>query len=83
MKVGCRLAFRNVSSTVDAGFTAGRCSAREGAGARAAELVSWRATPTPNPDAKTIVLKLKEPYGLVLESIANPSSYVPFICRSG
>src|SRR6201993_1792624 len=28
-------------------------------------------------DAKTIVLKLKEPCGLVLESIAKPSSYVP------
>ena len=31
------------------------------------------------PDAKTIVLKLKEPYGLVLESIAKPSSLVPFM----
>src|SRR5215468_1922631 len=30
-------------------------------------------------DAKTIVLKLKEPYALVLESIAKPSSYVPFM----
>src|ERR1700741_1728773 len=30
-------------------------------------------------DAKTIVLKLKEPYGLVLESIAKPSSVVPFM----
>ena len=30
-------------------------------------------------DTKTIVLKLKEPYGLVLESIAKPSSYVPFM----
>src|SRR6201984_1104972 len=30
-------------------------------------------------DAKTIVLKLKEPYGLVLESIAKPSSYVAFM----
>jgi peptide/nickel transport system substrate-binding protein len=30
-------------------------------------------------DAKTITLKLKEPYGLVLESIARPSSYVPFM----
>jgi peptide/nickel transport system substrate-binding protein len=30
-------------------------------------------------DAKTIVLKLKEPYGLVLESIAKMSSYVPFM----
>ena len=35
---------RNVSSTVDPGFTAGRCSAREGAGARAAELISSRAS---------------------------------------
>jgi len=31
------------------------------------------------PDAKTIVLKLKEPYALVLESIAKPSSIVPFM----
>jgi peptide/nickel transport system substrate-binding protein len=30
-------------------------------------------------DAKTITLKLKEPYGLVLESIAKPSSWVPFM----
>ncbi len=30
-------------------------------------------------DAKTIVLKLKEPYALVLESIGKPSSYVPFM----
>src|SRR6202795_3420622 len=31
------------------------------------------------PDPKTIVLKLKEPYGLVLESIGKPSSLVPFM----
>jgi len=31
------------------------------------------------PDAKTIVLKLKEAYGLVLDSIGKPSSYVPFM----
>jgi peptide/nickel transport system substrate-binding protein len=30
-------------------------------------------------DTKTITLKLKEPYGLVLEAIAKPSSYVPFM----
>ncbi len=30
-------------------------------------------------DAKTITLKLKEPYGLVLELIAKMSSYVPFM----
>jgi peptide/nickel transport system substrate-binding protein len=30
-------------------------------------------------DAQTITLKLKEPYGLVLDSIAKPSSYVPFM----
>ncbi|MGH9808014.1 MAG: ABC transporter substrate-binding protein, partial [Terriglobia bacterium] len=29
-------------------------------------------------DARTITLKLKEPYGLVLESIGKPSSLVPF-----
>src|SRR3984893_9376031 len=30
-------------------------------------------------DEKTITLKLKEPYGLVLESIGKPSSLVPFM----
>jgi peptide/nickel transport system substrate-binding protein len=30
-------------------------------------------------DAKTITLKLKEPYGLVLESLGKPSSVVPFM----
>jgi peptide/nickel transport system substrate-binding protein len=30
-------------------------------------------------DAKTIVLKLKEPYSLVLDSIGKPSAYVPFM----
>src|SRR5665213_2058238 len=30
-------------------------------------------------DARTIVLKLKEPYGLVLDSIGKPSSIVPFM----
>src|SRR4051795_11550541 len=30
-------------------------------------------------DAKTITLRLKEPYGLVLESIGKPSSLVPFM----
>jgi peptide/nickel transport system substrate-binding protein len=30
-------------------------------------------------DAKTITLNLKEPYGLVLESIGKPSSLVPFM----
>jgi peptide/nickel transport system substrate-binding protein len=30
-------------------------------------------------DEKTVTLKLKEPYGLVLESIGKPSSVVPFI----
>src|SRR3984893_2535848 len=30
-------------------------------------------------DSRTITLKLKEPYGLVLESIGKPSSLVPFM----
>jgi peptide/nickel transport system substrate-binding protein len=30
-------------------------------------------------DARSFALKLKEPYGLVLESIGKPSSYVPFM----
>ena len=32
-----------------------------------------------SPDAKTIVLKLKEPYGLVLETLGKPSSLVAFM----
>src|SRR5260370_22818035 len=31
------------------------------------------------PDEKTITLKLKEPYGLALESIGKPSAFVPFM----
>jgi len=31
------------------------------------------------PDVKTITLKLKQPYGLVLETIGKPSSVVPFM----
>ncbi|MGY4311647.1 ABC transporter substrate-binding protein [Bradyrhizobium sp. JR3.5] len=31
------------------------------------------------PDTRTIVLKLKEPYGLVLESLGKPSTLVPFM----
>jgi len=42
------------------------------------ELMSFTASLTAS-DAKTIVLKLKEPYGLVLESIGKPSSIVPFM----
>src|SRR5439155_19694384 len=30
-------------------------------------------------DARSFALKLKEPYGLVLESIGKPSSYTPFM----
>src|SRR6202012_2493912 len=32
-----------------------------------------------SPDPKTIVLKLKEPYGLVLDAIGKPASLVPFM----
>ena len=34
-------------------------------------------------DARTITLKLKEPYGLVLESLGKPSSLVPFMMPNG
>src|SRR4051794_36953164 len=34
-------------------------------------------------DARTIALKLKEPYGLVLEALGKPSSLVPFIGAKG
>jgi peptide/nickel transport system substrate-binding protein len=52
-----------------------RWGARDGMGQKLMEFIaSIEAS-----DAKTITLKLKEPYGLVLESIAKPSSVVPFM----
>jgi peptide/nickel transport system substrate-binding protein len=42
------------------------------------KLMDFTASIEPT-DAKTITLKLKEPYGLVLESIGKPSSLVPFM----
>src|ERR1700753_477875 len=49
--------------------------ARDGMGQKLADYTaSLEAT-----DAKTITLKLKQPYGLVLESIGKPSSVVPFM----
>ncbi len=52
-----------------------RWGARDGMGQK---LMQFTAS-LEAPDAKTIVLKLKEPYGLVLESIGKPSSLVPFM----
>ncbi len=52
-----------------------RWGARDGMGQKLMEFTaSLEAT-----DEKTITLKLKEPYGLVLESIGKPSSVVPFM----
>src|ERR1043166_3919360 len=52
-----------------------RWSKRDGMGQKLMDFTaSIEAT-----DAKTITLKLKEPYGLVLESIGKPSSVVPFM----
>jgi peptide/nickel transport system substrate-binding protein len=52
-----------------------RWAQRDGMGQKLMDFVaSLEAT-----DAKTITLKLKEPYGLVLESLAKPSSVVPFM----
>ncbi|WP_213770401.1 ABC transporter substrate-binding protein [Bradyrhizobium sp. dw_78] len=52
-----------------------RWGARDGMGQKLMDFTaSLEAT-----DAKTITLKLKEPYGLVLESIGKPSSVVPFM----
>lgn len=52
-----------------------RWGKRDGMGQKLMDFVaSLEAT-----DAKTITLKLKEPYGLVLESIGKPSSVVPFM----
>src|SRR5467141_3630947 len=42
------------------------------------KLMDFTASIEPT-DAKSFALKLKEPYGLVLESIGKPSSYVPFM----
>src|SRR5882757_2177243 len=52
-----------------------RWAARDGMGQKLMDFTaSIEAT-----DAKTITLKLKEPYGLVLESIGKPSSRVAFM----
>src|ERR1700744_108790 len=52
-----------------------RWEARDGMGQKLADYpASLEAT-----DPKTITLKLKQPYGLVLESIGKPSSVVPFM----
>jgi peptide/nickel transport system substrate-binding protein len=52
-----------------------RWEARDGMGQKLADYTaSLEAT-----DLKTITLKLKQPYGLVLESIGKPSSVVPFM----
>ncbi len=52
-----------------------RWGARDGMGQKLMDFTaSIEAT-----DEKTITLKLKEPYGLVLESIGKPSSVVPFM----
>ena len=42
------------------------------------KLMDFTASLEPT-DARTITLKLKEPYGLVLESLGKPSTLVPFI----
>src|SRR4051812_20125161 len=52
-----------------------RWGKRDGMGQK---LMNFVASIEPT-DAKTITLKLKEPYGLVLESIGKPSSVVPFM----
>lgn len=52
-----------------------RWGTRDGMGQKLMDFVaSLEAT-----DPKTITMKLKEPYGLVLESIGKPSSVVPFM----
>ena len=52
-----------------------RWGARDAMGLKLMDFVSeFKAV-----DAKTFTMKLKEPYGLVLESLGKPSSNVPFI----
>jgi peptide/nickel transport system substrate-binding protein len=52
-----------------------RWGQRDGMGQKLFEVIESLEAP----DAKTIVMKLSEPYGLVLESIGKISSNVPFI----
>ena len=52
-----------------------RWSARDGMGQK---LMSFVAELKPT-DAKTFVMKLKEPYGLVLSTLGKPTSNVPFM----
>ncbi|MDF2233733.1 ABC transporter substrate-binding protein [Albimonas sp. CAU 1670] len=52
-----------------------RWGERDGMGQKLmSEISGWDA-----PDAKTVVITLKEPYGLLMDSISKPSSNVPFI----
>src|SRR4030095_16035593 len=52
-----------------------RWAVRDGMGQKLMEFVA-ELTPV---DAKTFTLKLKEPYGLVLDSLGKQSSNVPFM----
>src|ERR1044072_8609865 len=52
-----------------------RWAKRDGMGQKLMEYTASLAAP----DARTIILKLKSPYGLVLQSIAKPSSLAPFM----
>jgi peptide/nickel transport system substrate-binding protein len=52
-----------------------RWQARDPMGQKLADfVVEWKPA-----DAKTVTLKLKEPYGLVLDTLGKPSSNVPFM----
>ncbi|SFH96940.1 ABC transporter substrate-binding protein [Albimonas pacifica] len=52
-----------------------RWGERDGMGQKLmSQIASWDA-----PDDKTVVITLSEPYGLLMDSIAKPSSNVPFI----
>lgn len=52
-----------------------RWGERDGMGQKLMDFVAGMSAP----DAKTMVITLKEPYGLLLDSLAKPSSNVPFI----
>jgi peptide/nickel transport system substrate-binding protein len=52
-----------------------RWTSRDTFGGQLAKFVEGYETP----DAKTFVIKLKEPFGLMLEALGKPSSNVPFI----
>ena len=62
-------------TSADAVASIKRWASRDSFGGVLAKSVADYATP----DAKTFVIKLKQPFGVMLEALGKPSSNVPFI----